>query len=254
MHSHPDLIAAFRDGLATGTLPPGAKALPAEIDRRFAVYRNNVTHGLIEALATRFPVVKALVGDDFFRATARLFIAQHKPTNPVLMLWGEDFPGFLRGFPPAAGLPYLADVARLEYARGIAYHAADPPPLTGEALARAATGADIACVALHPSVQLLRARHAFVTIWAAHQPGAAPGEINPLQEEIALVLRNRLLDVEIWRLTRAESLFIAGLGKTGHLLGAAGAARVADPRFDPTHLILRLSAAGALISRESTDV
>ena len=254
MPSHPDLIAAFRDGLATGTLPPGFAADPAEIDRRFAVYRNNVAHSLTEALAARYPVVKALVGDDFFRATARLFITQHAPKTPILMLWGEEFPGFLRGFPPAAALPYLADVARLEYARGVAYHAADTPPLTAEALARAAAGADTARVALHPSVQLLRARHAFVTIWAAHQPGAAAEEIDPSQEEIALVLRNRHLDVEVWRMTRAESLFIASLGRTGHLLGAAGAARVADPRFDPTHLILRLSAAGALISREETDV
>lgn len=254
MQSHRDLIAAFHDGLASGLRPMGAIADPGEIDRRFGVYRNNVTLGLTAALAARFPVVKALVGDEFFRATAKLFIDRHKPKTPILMLWGDAFPGFLRGFPPAAGLPYLADVARLEFARGLAYHAADVAPASVEALSRAAAWAEKARLALHPSVQLLRARHAMVTIWQAHQTGSSQGVIDPMQAEIALVLRNRRLDVEVWPLTRAESLFVASLGRTGHLLGAAGAARVADPCYDPTPLILRLSAAGALISREETDV
>ncbi len=254
MPSHRDLVLALKDGLGTGTLPPGAMADPGEVDRRFDVYRNNVAVSLCAALAARFPVVQALVGEGFFQAMARVFIAANKPRTPVLMLWGREFPGFLRGFPPVAGLPYLADVARLEFARGVAYHAADVAPLDGAKLTRAAAGADRARVALHPSVQVLRARHAMVTIWAAHQPGGRLGGIDPSRPEIGLVLRNRQLDVEVWPLSEAELLFMASLARTGHLFGAAGAARVADPRYDPAPLILRLSAAGALVSPENTDV
>ncbi len=248
MSSHPELQSAFRAGLASGVPPRDADAISGDIARRFGVYRNNVTLGLIEALRARFPVAEALVGEAFFRAAARVYIAENKPKSPVLLLWGATFPAFLARFPPAASVPYLADVARLEHARGVAYHAADAAPLEGAALARAASG-----VALHPSVQLLRARHAFVTIWSAHQPGAQLPEIDAMRPEIALVLRNRRLDVEVWSLSQADSLFVDCLRRTGALIGAVGAARALEPQYDPAPLILRLATAGAFISREETD-
>ena len=113
-----------------------ARAVPATIrgaarrraDRRFAVYRNNVVAGLIDALAQRFPVVCRLVGDEFFRAMARVYVTARPPTSPLMMLYGETFPDFIDEFAPAAALPYLGDVARLELARGRAYHAADAVP------------------------------------------------------------------------------------------------------------------------------
>ena len=42
--------------------PDGKRA-----NKRFSVYRNNVTVGLIDALGEIFPAVKRLVGSDFFR-------------------------------------------------------------------------------------------------------------------------------------------------------------------------------------------
>src|SRR5262245_42691844 len=60
-------------------------------DRRFAVYRNNRSAGLIAALAARFPVVQRLVGDEFFREMARQYIAHDPPRSPILMEYGETF-------------------------------------------------------------------------------------------------------------------------------------------------------------------
>jgi len=117
--------ADFQDFFARALLDP-VHAVPAAIrgaarrraDRRFAVHRNNVVVGLINALAERFPVVSRLVGDEFFRAMARLYATMRPPASPLMMLYGETFPEFIDAFAPAAALPYLGDIARLEYARG----------------------------------------------------------------------------------------------------------------------------------------
>jgi len=179
---------AFHAALWTPAPPTGLAAPDAsEIGRRFAVYRNNVQHGLTRALAARFPVVEKLVGRDFFAAMARVFIAAHPPRTPVLLGWGADFPDFVETFLPAGRLPYLADVARLEMARGRAYHADDAVPITPGRL----TGVDPERLRLrlHPALQLFGSPHPAVGIWSAHQTDAAPKPVRARGPEHALIGR-----------------------------------------------------------------
>ena len=82
--------------------------------KRFDVYRNTVAVSLTEALETGFPTVRKLVGDDFFKAMAGVFLRANPPGDPRLALYGSSFPGFLPRFQPVAHLRYLSDVARLE--------------------------------------------------------------------------------------------------------------------------------------------
>jgi hypothetical protein len=194
MPSHPEFVAAFRAGLSSGALPPGLTArAPEEAERRFTVYRNNVAHGLIAALRQRFPVVERLVGAEFFGAMARVFVEANPPETPMLMTYGGALPGFLERFPPVARLPYLADVARLELARGRAYHAADDPPVALDALAAAAQADPEGLrLRLHPSVGLVASRWPAVSIWRSNQPGATPGRLTARGAECALVARRGL--------------------------------------------------------------
>ena len=130
--------------------------------------------GLVRALETRFPVVERLVGEEFFRAMAQVFVTEDPPRSPILFRYGSTFPGFIEKFAPAADVPFLADVARLELARGRAYHAADALPLPAEEFAMldanklASTG-----VRLHPSTELLTSSFPIVSIWRAHQRTAS---------------------------------------------------------------------------------
>ena len=102
--------------------------------RRFNVYRNNVTTSLMDALAEGYPVIKKLLGEDNFRNLSREYQAAHPPSSPLMMTFGEAFPAFLDGFAPLAKYPYLGDVARLEYALRLSYHAADSTPINPEHL------------------------------------------------------------------------------------------------------------------------
>ena len=142
---------------------------------RFAVYRNNVQSSLVDALADSYPVLVQLVGAAFFRAMALVYVRQAPPRTPLLVDYGGDFADFVEGFAPAASVPYLAAVTRLERARVQAYHAADSQPLTAEqltaALAKPETLGDLR-LSLHASVAVLSAPYALVSIWQAHHGDA----------------------------------------------------------------------------------
>ena len=83
-----------------------------------AVHRDTVIGGLVNALRLSFPTVDALVGERFFDAAGQQFAVSHPPRRPGLDEFGYQFMEFLRQLPTAGGLPYLSDVARLDWAIG----------------------------------------------------------------------------------------------------------------------------------------
>jgi hypothetical protein len=243
----PDLQGAFAAGLRDGTPPPGVTARDAaEVPRRFAVYRNNVAVSLNRALAARFPVIERLIGAEPFATYAHAFAEVFRPRTPVLSAWGGDFPAFLAEQPALQPWPFLADVARIEWARGLAYHAADLPPLPGDALIRAAAEPDLVRLRLHPGLSVLSSPYPVLTIWQANQPGADPTRARGANgAESLLVLRDRRLNVQVWPLGPGDAAFVRTLADAT-LLAAAEAANKAEKGHDPTPLLLRLAEAGAL--------
>lgn len=232
--------------------PPGLTTWNGSApEKRFAVYRNNVVVSLIDAMADSFPVTQELVGEQFFRGMARQFVRATPPSSPVLAWYGDGFAEFIETFPAAAGLVYLADVARLELLRVQAWHAADADPLAPEKIARLlgdAAALPDARFALHPSLRLLRSRHAVVSLWAAHQSESAAlalADVDPGQAETALVLRNGL-DVEISSITEGAAMFISLLRQGTALGEAAEQALAAESGFDLAQTLGLLIRGGAL--------
>jgi hypothetical protein len=242
---------------AAALLDPAAPCPPglvtwngSDAAQRFGVYRNNVTVSLIDAVAETFPVVQQLVGAEFFRAMAGEFVRQSPPVSPVLAWYGDAFAGFLATFPPAAGVPYLADVARLEYARVLAFHAADADPVPVAEIAACLNDPEVLPALrlhLHPSLQVIDSPFAIASLWGAHQnPHQGTVElagIDPAQPECALVLRHGL-SVEVVAVPAAAGRFIVAL-QGGATLGAAVQQAGTDGTpFDPTPVL------GLLIGRE----
>jgi hypothetical protein len=83
--------------------------------RRLQIHRNNAVLLLTEALMGNFPASCAMVDRRFFAYAAAQYIRLHPPRQPRLAEYGADLPRFLAGFPPAAHLPWLGDLARLEW-------------------------------------------------------------------------------------------------------------------------------------------
>jgi hypothetical protein len=224
--------------------PPG---ITATSKRRFDVYRNNVFVSLTEALEARFPVCLALVGGEFFGAMARRYIELCPPRSPLLMTYGDDLGAFIDTFPPAAPLPYLGDVARLEAALTRAYHAADADPLTVERMA-SLSSCDWAQsrVTLHPSVQIVRSAFAIVSIWEAHQGGVANRALDRSEPEDALIARPEA-EVEVSRLPPGGAVFLSHLERQASFREAADAASAAEPRFELVAALARLITSRILI-------
>ncbi len=183
--------------------------------------------GLIDALAETFPVTRALVGDEFFRAMARERVFADPPRSPVLIDYAQGLPSFIDGFAPAAGVPYLADVARLEALRVRAWHAADAQPLPADRFRDLLADPEklaAARLVLHPACGWLRSRHAACSIWQAHQGLDDPGEadlrgIDMGQAEDVLVSRP-LLEVGVVRLPPGGLEFLEAI-RSGLRLDAA---------------------------------
>lgn len=236
--SQTDFRAALTDpGLP---VPPGLTGpADAPAGRRFAVYRNNVAHSLAQALELAFPLVRRIVGEEFFRAMAAEFVRTHPPASPVLMFYGAPMPGFLKHFPPVAQLGYLPDAARLDLALRESYHAADCAPLGAEAL-RSGAALTSARLALAPSLRVIRSRWPLHGIWRANfEPGAPAPAPGP---EDVLVTRPGF-DPVITPLPPGGADFIAALGR-GEPLAAAILA--AGSNFDPGPTLGALLRGGAI--------
>ena len=234
--------------------PPGLITWNAsDPARRFAVYRNNVIVSLVDALADTFAVTQDLVGEAFFRAMARVFAYANPPTSRLLVFYGETFPEFIERFPPAASLPYLADVARLEFLRVRAYHAADVAPVRSEDIVAVLADEDKLPdlgLALHPSLAVLDSAAAVVSLWAVHQGVGDLATLVPDVPETALVVRDGL-DVEVMSIPRASGVFIAAVKRGATLGDAMAAAQSVDRDFDatlPLALLIQKSAITALYS------
>ncbi|MCB9947713.1 MAG: putative DNA-binding domain-containing protein [Rhodospirillaceae bacterium] len=231
-----DFQRAFRRDLlgdGDGDLAAFTGMAPDQAARRMRIYRNNVQGSLAGVLASAFPVVERLVGKAFFRAAARAFVERHPPTVPQLSVYGADLPGFLAGFPPARTLPYLADVARLEWARIEAYFAGDAAPLDPAGLS-SIDPADAAGLTfrLHPAVRLVASPFPVQRIWQANQPDHGTVSKVDLQAGVERVLVFRpAMTVLAHVLSAGDFALVQGIAAGATLGSAAAAAIEAEPGF-----------------------
>jgi len=149
-----ELQQTMRGSLVQGDHRPMASLLSEFVATdRLDIYRNTILASLTKALRLCYPAVLRLVGEEFFEAAVQLFITQHPPETACLDQYGGDLPEFLRYFQPAASLPYLADVARLEWSISSALHAPDAEPLDLSKLASVSPDDRYRVrLAVHPSV------------------------------------------------------------------------------------------------------
>jgi hypothetical protein len=256
----PGALRRFQDDFARALLAEDAAGLPPAIARLaaqpgFAVYRNTVMKGCVDALQANYPSVARLVGEEWFRAAAAVYARANLPRHPALLDYGADFAAFLAGFPPAAGFSYLAGVARLDRFWTEAHVAADAPPVEAGAVARLAP-AELARTTLRPHAA---ARWA----WFDGQPIATIWRRNRYRDDDTAKLEWRGEGVLIARphgavthaaLDAAGCAFLDACAAGGTLADAAAAALAADAAVDLARLmatLLEAGAFGALFTQET---
>lgn len=222
---------------------------------RFAVYKNNVLARLVESLQATYPVVERLVGLDFFRFAALTYIGEHPPRTASLLEFGEAFAGFLEDFGPAHTLPYLPDVARLEYLYLQAYHAAEAAILgeRGFAVLDPLANPDARLI-LHPSVQLLRSTYPVSRIWEINR---LPTEISetlsfPQETEYLLIIRPEAT-VEVRRIGNGAYALLKSLVSGGSVRDAIQFAYRLTPGSDPGSALASLQASRVFVNTENDN-
>lgn len=206
----------------------------AEKDQRLNIYRNNVFHSLGTALAELYPVVKQLVGEEYFKACARTYLQDFPPRNAAMVNFGDSFPGFIQNFEPLSGYPWMADVARLELAWHESYHAEDAPSLDADKLInfspeRLANSQ----ITLHPSVRLIRSPYPVYSIWLAHQEDNEPQDTIELDTggENLCIFRPEY-EVKLKSLDNVSMLLLENLHEGVKLSDAIDRTLEAFPDFD----------------------
>lgn len=151
------------------------------------IYGNNTLFGLTDILANAYPVVKRIVGEEFFKTVARHYLTAHPQPSGNRHMFGGELSRFLKGFEPALSLPYLPDVAALEWVHFQASIADDAETLDFNMLASATGGDPSFVLGLHPSVHLVAQNYNALDIWREHQ-NEDPGTIRLIPEEHTLVI------------------------------------------------------------------
>jgi hypothetical protein len=253
---HPELVemeARFANAILDRTASVPASIRDADsirAARALEVHRNNFRVNLREALQVTYPVTAQLVGEEFFAVMITAYVEARPPRSPVLIDYGNDLPEFIDQFPPAASVPYLGDVARLEAAWSDAYHARDGASLSLSALGalEPETLAGMR-IELHPSLRLLRSRYPVASIWSAHQPGAGEA-VSRWEAEDVLVVRPEA-EVMVIALEPGQLTMFSGLAKGLDVATASALAADDDAGFDTGKALVALFSAGAVATLSS---
>ena len=237
----------FFDAFAHGLLRKDVKSTPSVLagdiknnDIGFAVYRNNVRSSLSRALGEKFPALKSLVGDEFFRFLAHEFYHTHPPSSPLISEYGAAMPEFLEDFEASQDYPYLADIARLEIAWLEAYHAPDATPMQAAEVIAAADGEfENLAIRLHPSLRALSSPHPIASIWRRCQSETGQEKISLAGKEYVLIARPQR-EVIVRCLSPGAYAAVVSLHQGAVMADALTAGANTEPRFNPQDFFRQL--------------
>ena len=177
------------------------------------IYRRAILGTMVRALTNIYPVCQRLVGDEFFDAMARVYARRTPSRSPDLADYGGTLADFIRDFEPAASLPYLPDVARLEWHWHRAFNAADEEGLDIQTLSQVrAEDMHRITFQLPVSAALLESKFPIDLIWQVNQADWHGDNAVDLDEGgVQLIVWRQRFEMRIDALERSEWRFLRGV-------------------------------------------
>ena len=186
-------------------IAPGAAAAPggqvrlnaqrgAPGEARLAVYAGGYAARMREALAEVYEAVRHVLGDRAFAELSQAYAAQPPSGDYNLTFAVRGLPGFLASHPLSERLPFLPDLAWLEWLVCLAFHAFEQPPIDPAALAgRPPEAWSRTRLHFQPSVGVAASAWPILDLWQARrQPRAAIDLPVAGRPQAALVFRRGL--------------------------------------------------------------
>lgn len=179
---------------------------------RLGIYSTAYRLRLLEALQTDYTALHAALGDEGFEQLCFAFIAASPSTYPNLRWFGANMDAYLKATPPYLDIPVLAELASFEWAKGLAFDAADEVHLTIQDMADI-PGADWPGMSFqaHPSVQRLDFFSNAPLIWKAVAAEADPPQPSYTEESLSWVIWRQNLSVYFRSLDKDEAWAIDSL-------------------------------------------
>jgi uncharacterized protein (UPF0276 family) len=217
-------------------------------EHRFALYRGNLGATWDKTLSAAYPVVRMLVGEEFFSGLSKAYGRAHPSESGDLNHFGARFDDFLRHFPHVADYPYLPDMAALEWALHRAHYAPAAEGVSAQMLA-ALSPAQMETVrlTLHPACRLLSSAWATIPLWQAHQADSGVGFPDDMAVPSHGVIARPDWKPRVIPLSKAGHAALQVLGEGGDFGAALDAAFDIDDAFDVAGA-LQLWLAHALIT------
>ena len=243
------LTAAPTNGFGDIFLPALFKGETGLNTRRFAIYRNNVRAMRVRALENAFPIVRQITGDEFFEGLAREYARRFDAQDGDLNLYGDRFAGFVAGFKHAQALPYLPEVARMEWLLHRAYFARDCAAFDLVQLAEVpAEHHGELRFTLNPAAAMLASDYPLARIWEVHQKNFSDTQTVDFTAgpHFALVYRDGF-DGAVAALDAGEYAFLQALFAGTNLEVALTRALAQSHQFDIA-AALRISAARGVLT------
>lgn len=250
-------LRSFQESFKTALMEDGAPAALTEqivagaltAERRINVYRNNMRSSLSESLRATYPAIHALVGDDFFRMLTQRYLQSFPSTSGDLHAYGDSFSTFLDDIAEVQTLPYLVDVARLEWCCHIVFHAAEAAPIAPDAL----SGLDEHQFAgirlrLHPASAPVSSIYPLVDIWKlAIHGGEESDNVDIDSGGQRLLVARRNMEIEFQQLDTAEYAFVTKMVENAALEDCVEAAIEINPEFDVAKCLSKQFVLGNLV-------
>ncbi len=183
---------------------------PISAKARMQLYRDSAMGNIIAPLELTYPVIKDLVGNDFFDLMCHKYIENHWPTSGNMNDYGTEFAGFIKGLEQTNSLPYLSDIARLEWLFHLSSLADDKEQsdwskfseLTEDELSKVK-------IDLHPSTMLITSEYPILKIWEMCKEGKAE-KLN-LEQGVNALLVRKDLKVNLYPIENNERAFLQAL-------------------------------------------
>lgn len=225
-----DEVPGLLDSIAGNGLAPEA---------RLRIYRRSCNEIQTAALRTSYPAVLALVGRDWFDQAAQRYRSRYPSHSGNLQGFGAHFADYLEPIPAGRTLPYLADVARLEWLRQQTILAADSQALTFDNFMTCLDGAGESLrVGLRACVHLLSSQHPVLTIWRFALDPHGDLALDDQGENVLLWREDG--EVVMTAVDSATFAYVTALAAGASLNEASMRAAAFDDGFDPAQCMSEL--------------
>ena len=203
----------------TGVSLNAQRGTPGNV--RMSVYAGGYITRMREALAEVFEATHHVLGEGVFIELAEAYARKYPSHDYNLSFAGRHLPQFLKDWPRTQEMPFLPDLAQLEWLICQAFHAFDQAPMNPAQLASITPDAyGRLQLFFQPSVSVVESAWPILDIWQARKVPHKAVNINLIDRPQRVLVYRRDMQVLCEPVTAAQCVLLQGLMQ-GRTLGEA---------------------------------